>query len=104
MLFLLSSIGESVRDFFLRVASLTFEATVLSELERNNSRQASDIVSKFFHYIKIWLILDILFSCFTLEIFHHGHTENYICIFSSQKSLTIAMKNLRRGNPAAVID
>uniref|UniRef100_A0A8C1LN07 RAB34, member RAS oncogene family b n=1 Tax=Cyprinus carpio TaxID=7962 RepID=A0A8C1LN07_CYPCA len=36
--------GESVRDFFLRVASLTFEATVLSELERNNSRQASDIV------------------------------------------------------------
>uniref|UniRef100_A0A8C1IZN6 RAB34, member RAS oncogene family b n=1 Tax=Cyprinus carpio TaxID=7962 RepID=A0A8C1IZN6_CYPCA len=36
--------GEGVRDFFLRVASLTFEATVLSELERNNSRQASDIV------------------------------------------------------------
>uniref|UniRef100_A0A9J8A9P5 RAB34, member RAS oncogene family b n=1 Tax=Cyprinus carpio carpio TaxID=630221 RepID=A0A9J8A9P5_CYPCA len=45
--------GEGVRDFFLRVASLTFEATVLSELERNNSRQASDIVSKLFHYIKI---------------------------------------------------
>ncbi|RXN27084.1 ras-related Rab-34-like isoform X1 [Labeo rohita] len=36
--------GESVRDFFLRVASLTFEATVLSELERNNSRQTGDIV------------------------------------------------------------
>ncbi|XP_016356932.1 ras-related protein Rab-34 isoform X3 [Sinocyclocheilus anshuiensis] len=36
--------GESVRDFFLRVASLTFEATVLSELERNKSRQARDIV------------------------------------------------------------
>lgn len=96
MLFLLSSTGESVRDFFLRVASLTFEATVLSELERNNSRQASDIVSKFFHYIKIFL--DILFSCFTM------HAENDICIFSSQKSLTIVMKNLRRGNPAAVID
>ncbi|XP_067232389.1 ras-related protein Rab-34 isoform X1 [Chanodichthys erythropterus] len=36
--------GDSVRDFFLRVASLTFEATVLSELERNNSRQVGDIV------------------------------------------------------------
>ncbi|XP_016428644.1 ras-related protein Rab-34 isoform X3 [Sinocyclocheilus rhinocerous] len=36
--------GESVRDFFLRVASLTFEATVLSELERNKSRQGRDIV------------------------------------------------------------
>nr|XP_055036579.1 ras-related protein Rab-34 [Misgurnus anguillicaudatus]XP_055036580.1 ras-related protein Rab-34 [Misgurnus anguillicaudatus]XP_055036581.1 ras-related protein Rab-34 [Misgurnus anguillicaudatus]XP_055036582.1 ras-related protein Rab-34 [Misgurnus anguillicaudatus] len=36
--------GETVRDFFLRVASLTFEATVLSELERNNSRQACGIV------------------------------------------------------------
>uniref|UniRef100_A0A673IF57 RAB34, member RAS oncogene family b n=1 Tax=Sinocyclocheilus rhinocerous TaxID=307959 RepID=A0A673IF57_9TELE len=96
--------GESVRDFFLRVASLTFEATVLSELERNKSRQGRDIVSKFFHYVKIWLIPDILFSCFTLGIFHHGHTENYICIFSTQKSLTTVMKNLRRGNPAAVFD
>ncbi|XP_056587394.1 ras-related protein Rab-34 [Triplophysa dalaica] len=36
--------GESVRDFFLRVASLTFEANVLSDLERNNSRQARDII------------------------------------------------------------
>ncbi|XP_043077794.1 ras-related protein Rab-34 isoform X5 [Puntigrus tetrazona] len=35
--------GESVRNFFLRIASLTFEASVLSELERK-SRQASDIV------------------------------------------------------------
>ncbi|TRY57583.1 hypothetical protein DNTS_023509 [Danionella cerebrum] len=36
--------GESVRDFFLRVASLTFEATVLSELEKRNSRLTGDIV------------------------------------------------------------
>ncbi|ROL47658.1 Ras-related protein Rab-34 [Anabarilius grahami] len=37
--------GDSVRDFFFRVASLTFEATVLSELERNNSKQVGDIVT-----------------------------------------------------------
>ncbi|XP_058271506.1 ras-related protein Rab-34 isoform X2 [Hemibagrus wyckioides] len=36
--------GESVRDFFLRVASLTFEARVLAELERNNNKQADGIV------------------------------------------------------------
>ncbi|XP_051532966.1 ras-related protein Rab-34-like [Myxocyprinus asiaticus] len=45
--------GESVRDFFLRVASLTFEATILSELEKNNSRQVRDIVSKFFNKLKM---------------------------------------------------
>ncbi len=37
-------------------------------------------------------------------MFYPGHAENDIFIFSSQKSLTIVMKNLRRGNPAAVID
>ncbi|XP_053504298.1 ras-related protein Rab-34 [Ictalurus furcatus] len=36
--------GESVRDFFLRVASLTFEARVLAELERNNNKQVDGIV------------------------------------------------------------
>ncbi|KAL7844362.1 hypothetical protein SRHO_G00229010 [Serrasalmus rhombeus] len=36
--------GESVRQFFLRVASLTFEASVLAELERKNTRQAGDVV------------------------------------------------------------
>ncbi|XP_013872368.1 ras-related protein Rab-34, partial [Austrofundulus limnaeus] len=36
--------GNGVRDFFLRVASLTFEATVLGELERSGSRQVKDII------------------------------------------------------------
>ncbi|KAL4608423.1 ras-related protein Rab-34 isoform X2 [Arapaima gigas] len=36
--------GQSVKEFFFRVASLTFEAAVLAELERNESRPASDIV------------------------------------------------------------
>ncbi|GAA6105627.1 ras-related protein Rab-34 isoform X1 [Tachysurus ichikawai] len=36
--------GESVRDFFFRVASLTFEARVLAELERNNNKQSDGIV------------------------------------------------------------
>lgn len=38
--------GDGVRDFFFRVASLTFEAIVLSELENSGSKHASDIVSE----------------------------------------------------------
>ncbi|XP_029374678.1 ras-related protein Rab-34 isoform X1 [Echeneis naucrates] len=36
--------GEGVRDFFFRVASLTFEAKVLSELEKSGSRHVGDII------------------------------------------------------------
>ncbi|XP_062867735.1 ras-related protein Rab-34 [Trichomycterus rosablanca] len=36
--------GESVRNFFFRVASLTFEASVLAELEEKKSRQNNDII------------------------------------------------------------
>ncbi|XP_037834964.1 ras-related protein Rab-34 isoform X2 [Kryptolebias marmoratus] len=38
------SVGDGVRDFFLRVASLTFEANVLAELERSGSRHGKDII------------------------------------------------------------
>lgn len=38
--------GDGVRDFFFRVASLTFEAIVLSELENSGSKHVSDIVSE----------------------------------------------------------
>lgn len=38
--------GDGVRDFFFRVASLTFEAIVLSELETSGSKHVSDIVSE----------------------------------------------------------
>uniref|UniRef100_A0A8C9R744 RAB34, member RAS oncogene family b n=1 Tax=Scleropages formosus TaxID=113540 RepID=A0A8C9R744_SCLFO len=36
--------GESVREFFFRVASLTFEASVLAELEKTESRRTEGIV------------------------------------------------------------
>ncbi|KAM4620619.1 ras-related protein Rab-34 [Polymixia lowei] len=36
--------GEGIKDFFLRVASLTFEANVLAELEKNGSRHVGDII------------------------------------------------------------
>ncbi|XP_068601147.1 ras-related protein Rab-34-like [Brachionichthys hirsutus] len=36
--------GDGVKDFFFRVASLTFEANVLSELEKSGSRHISDII------------------------------------------------------------
>nr|XP_020473690.1 ras-related protein Rab-34-like [Monopterus albus] len=36
--------GDGVRDFFFRVASLTFETNVLSELEKSGSRHVTDII------------------------------------------------------------
>ncbi|NXS08514.1 RAB34 protein, partial [Neodrepanis coruscans] len=36
--------GENVRDFFFRVAALTFESSVLAELERSNIRRIGDTV------------------------------------------------------------
>ncbi|XP_029030188.1 ras-related protein Rab-34 [Betta splendens] len=36
--------GDSVRDFFFRVASLTFEANVLSELEKSGTRHGADVI------------------------------------------------------------
>ncbi|XP_074016631.1 ras-related protein Rab-34 isoform X3 [Numenius arquata] len=36
--------GENVRDFFFRVAALTFESSVLAELERSNARKIGDTV------------------------------------------------------------
>uniref|UniRef100_A0A3P9DGD3 RAB34, member RAS oncogene family b n=1 Tax=Maylandia zebra TaxID=106582 RepID=A0A3P9DGD3_9CICH len=39
-----SAKSDGVKDFFFRVASLTFEANVLSELERSGSRHVGDII------------------------------------------------------------
>ncbi|NWT05296.1 RAB34 protein, partial [Mionectes macconnelli] len=36
--------GENVRDFFFRVAALTFESSVLAELERSHTRRIGDTV------------------------------------------------------------
>ncbi|XP_062815089.1 ras-related protein Rab-34 isoform X2 [Anolis carolinensis] len=36
--------GEGVRDFFFRVAALTFESSVLAELERSHLRRIGDVV------------------------------------------------------------
>uniref|UniRef100_A0A3P8WS72 RAB34, member RAS oncogene family b n=1 Tax=Cynoglossus semilaevis TaxID=244447 RepID=A0A3P8WS72_CYNSE len=38
--------GDGIRDFFFRVASLTFEATILSEIEKTGLRKAQDIISE----------------------------------------------------------
>lgn len=44
-LFLVS--GENVREFFFRVAALTFEANVLAELEKSGARRIGDVVREF---------------------------------------------------------
>ncbi|XP_029417258.1 ras-related protein Rab-34 isoform X4 [Nannospalax galili] len=36
--------GENVREFFFRVAALTFEANVLAELEKSGARHIGDVV------------------------------------------------------------
>ncbi|KAL4647601.1 ras-related protein Rab-34-like isoform X2 [Arapaima gigas] len=36
--------GENVREFFFRVASLSFETNVLAELEKSGSRRVGDVV------------------------------------------------------------
>lgn len=36
-----------MREFFFRVASLTFEANVLAELEKSGSRRIGEVVSKY---------------------------------------------------------
>ena len=38
--------GAGVRDFFCRVAALTFEANILSDLEKIGSRNVNDIISE----------------------------------------------------------
>lgn len=36
--------GKNVREFFFRVAALTFEASVLAELEKSGVRRIGDVV------------------------------------------------------------
>ncbi|KAE8622189.1 hypothetical protein XENTR_v10005133 [Xenopus tropicalis] len=36
--------GENVKEFFFRVASLTFESSVLAELEKTNARRIGEVV------------------------------------------------------------
>lgn len=40
-------VGENVKEFFFRVASLAFETSVLSELEKGGSKQIGDVVRKY---------------------------------------------------------
>ncbi|XP_033037726.1 ras-related protein Rab-34 isoform X6 [Trachypithecus francoisi] len=42
--YLLPVSGENVREFFFRVAALTFEANVLAELEKSGARRIGDVV------------------------------------------------------------
>lgn len=43
----LNAVGENVKEFFFRVASLAFETSVLSELEKGGSRQIGDVVREY---------------------------------------------------------
>ncbi len=44
---LFNAVGENVKEFFFRVASLAFETNVLAELEKSGSRQIGDVVSEY---------------------------------------------------------
>lgn len=44
---LFHALGENVKEFFFRVASLAFETNVLAELEKSGSRQIGDVVSEY---------------------------------------------------------
>lgn len=46
-LYLFHAVGENVKEFFFRVASLAFETNVLAELEKSGSRQIGDVVSEY---------------------------------------------------------
>ncbi|KPP74709.1 ras-related protein Rab-34-like, partial [Scleropages formosus] len=76
--------GESVREFFFRVASLTFEASVLAELEKTESRRTEGIVREWplrntdriasrhpiaflfgFRHVDLhWAVITAFFKCF----------------------------------------
>ncbi|XP_029142285.1 ras-related protein Rab-34-like [Protobothrops mucrosquamatus] len=38
------SVSENIREFFFRLAALTFERSVLAELEKSNARRIGDVV------------------------------------------------------------
>ncbi len=44
------TVGENVKEFFFRVASLTFEANVLAELEKSGPRRIGEVVRKCIKY------------------------------------------------------
>lgn len=46
-LYFLHALGENVKEFFFRVASLAFETNVLAELEKSGSRQIGGVVSEY---------------------------------------------------------
>lgn len=46
-LYVFLALGDNVKEFFFRVASLAFETNVLAELEKSGSRQIGDVVSEY---------------------------------------------------------
>lgn len=54
------TVGENVREFFFRVASLTFEANVLAELEKSGSRRIGEVVRKYNKDILISMEFDCI--------------------------------------------
>lgn len=75
-LFLFVVPGDGVKDFFFRLASLTFEANVLSELEKSGSRHVGDIIresvcSAKSHYWEGSIIFTYLFDSFNMYTFQN---------------------------------
>lgn len=61
-----------MKEFFFRVASLAFEGSVLSELEKGGSRQIGDVVREY--------LCAHLWKNYNLEVFMQLDTQ-LICLF-----------------------
>lgn len=88
----LHAVGENVKEFFFRVASLAFETSVLSELEKSGSRQIGDVVREY-------LSEQSLMKCQT------GCTVRYLGYLFLQESTaiqTICTHHRRRNSQTAV--
>lgn len=85
--------GDGVRDFFFRVASLTFEANVLSELEKSGSRHVGDIISKSVCAKKVSLLRGLrhMFQPFPVFICQIILRENNSIRMSSLQSFTLVV-------------
>lgn len=66
--------GDGIRDFFFRVASLTFEANVLSELEKSGSKNVGDIISE---------------SVSSVSLSRQQYLNTHICIWLNNHTLQL---------------
>lgn len=82
-------VGENVKEFFFRVASLAFETSVLSELEKGGSKQIGDVVRKYL------LCADTHGNKTIRSVLAAGHQDHSVCfsgINSNSKNLYTTTK------------